>query len=205
MKKGLFVVVVLVLSYAILAVGNGMLGGTEAVAGASLTGTANGFGGEVSVTVTMDGSKIADVVATGSSETQGIGSNAIEQLPAKIVEANSTDVEVISGATVTSNAIIEAVNNALASNSAAGGASLTGTAEGFGGEVSVTVTMDGDKIVNVEATGSNETQGIGSNAIEQLPAKIVEANSTEVDAIAGATITSKAIKEAVNSALESAK
>ena len=65
--------------------------------------------------------------------------------------------------------------------------------------------MDGDKIVNVEATGSNETQGIGSNAIEQLPAKIVEANSTEVDAIAGATITSKAIKEAVNSALESAK
>ena len=115
MKKGLFVVVVLVLSYAILAVGNGMLGGTEAVAGASLTGTANGFGGEVSVTVTMDGSKIADVVATGSSETQGIGSNAIEQLPAKIVEANSTEVDAIAGATITSKAIKEAVNSALES------------------------------------------------------------------------------------------
>lgn len=205
MKKGLFVVVVLVLSYAILAVGNGMLGGSEASAGgeATLTGTAQGFGGEVSVTVTMDGSKIANVVATGASETQGIGSNAIEQLPAKIVEANSTEVDAVAGATVTSKAIIEAVNSALASNTA-GGATLTGTAQGFGGEVSVTVTMDGDKIANVEATGANETQGIGTNAIEQLPAKIVEANSTEVDVIAGASITSKAIIEAVNSALESA-
>ncbi len=207
MKKGLFIVIVLVLSYAILAVGNGMLGGNEAAAGgeATLTGTAQGFGGEVSVTVTMDGDKIANVVATGENETQGIGSNAIEQLPGKIVDANSTDVDVIGGASITSKAIIDAVNSALASNKTGGNAALTGTAQGFGGEVSVAVTMDGDKIVNVEATGENETQGIGSNAIEQLPGKIVEANSTEVDVIGGASITSKAIIEAVNNALESAK
>ena len=205
MKKGLFIVVVLVLSYAILTVGNGMLGGTETAAGgeATLTGTAQGFGGEVSVTVTMNGSKIINVVPVGANESSGIGSNAIEQLPAKIVEANSTEVEVISGATVTSNAIIEAVNNALATNASAGGETLTGTAEGFGGEVSVTVTMDGDKIVNVEPVGANETDGIGTMAIEQLPAKIVEANSTEVDVIAGATFTSNAIIEAVNNALAS--
>lgn len=115
MKKGLFVVVLLVLSYAILAVGNGMLGGAEAAGAATLTGTAEGFGGEVSVTVTMNGDKIANVEATGANETQGIGTNAIEQLPAKIVEANSTEVDVIAGASVTSKAIIEAVNSALES------------------------------------------------------------------------------------------
>lgn len=77
-------------------------------------GTAKGFGGEVKVTVAMDGDDIVEVIAIGDSETNGIGSNAIEQLPAKIAEADSTEVEVVSGATITSNAIIEAVNNALA-------------------------------------------------------------------------------------------
>ncbi|MGB4438518.1 MAG: FMN-binding protein, partial [Sedimentibacter sp.] len=55
---------------------------------------------------------------------------------------------------------------------------LTGIGKGFGGDVTVTVTKEGDKIVKVEAVGEKETQGIGSMAIEQLPAKIVEANST---------------------------
>lgn len=78
---------------------------------------------------------------------------------------------------------------------------LTGTAKGFGGDVTVTVTVNGDDITAVDAVGDSETQGIGSNAIEQLPALIVEADSTEVDAITGATVTSNAIKEAVNNAL----
>ena len=82
--------------------------------GATLEGPAEGFGGEVKVIVTKNGDDIVEVVAVGDSETNGIGSNAIEQLPTKIAEADSTEVEVVSGATVTSNAIIEAVNNALA-------------------------------------------------------------------------------------------
>lgn len=207
MKKGLFVILVLVLSYAILAVGNGMMGGPEAGAGgeAVLTGIAQGFGGEVSVTVTMAGDKIANVVAVGEDETQGIGSNAIDQLPGKIVEANSTDVDAVAGASVTSKAIIEAVNNALKSKASGEGTTLTGTAKGFGGDVIVTVTMDGDKIVKVEAQGPDETEGVGSTAIDQLPEKIVEVNSTDVDAVAGASITSNAIIDAVNNALELAK
>jgi uncharacterized protein with FMN-binding domain len=80
---------------------------------------------------------------------------------------------------------------------------LTGTAKGFGGDVTVTVVVDGDDIVSVEAVGGSETNGIGSNAIDQLPAKIVEADSTEVDGVSGATVTSNAIKEAVNAALAS--
>ncbi len=206
MKKGLIIVVVLVLSYAILTVGNGMLGGNEAVASGSetLTGSAEGFGGEVTVTVTTEGGKIVKVEAVGADETPGIGSNAIDELPEKIVEANSADVEVVAGATYTSKAIIEAVKNAMASSGGSGaGSTLTGTAEGFGGDVTVTVTMDGDKIAKVEAVGADETPGIGSNAIDELPEKIVEANSTEVDVVAGATYTSKAIIEAVNNALAS--
>lgn len=78
---------------------------------------------------------------------------------------------------------------------------LEGTAEGFGGEVKVTVTVNGDDITEVVAVGDSETQGIGSNAIEQLPAKIAEADSTEVDGVSGATVSSNAVKEAVNNAL----
>ena len=79
---------------------------------------------------------------------------------------------------------------------------LTGTAKGYGGDVTVTVTVDGDDIVSVEAIGEKETEGVGSKAIDELPAKIEEADSTDVDAVAGATVTSNAIKEAVDKALE---
>lgn len=83
--------------------------------GEKLTGKAQGFGGEVTVEVTVDGDKIVEVTAKGDSETEGIGSKAIEELPGKIKEANSADVEGVSGATVTSNAIIDAVKSALES------------------------------------------------------------------------------------------
>ncbi|MGD9567461.1 MAG: FMN-binding protein [Sedimentibacter sp.] len=210
MKKGILALVVIVLSYAILSVGMNLVGTT----GETFTGAAQGFGGEVSVSVLMDGDKIISVAATGASETQGIGSNAIDQLPAKIVEANSTDVDVVAGASVTSKAIIAAVNSALGIETAVEEpakedtteipeGALTGTAKGFGGDVTVYIVMDGDKIASVQAKGPDETQGIGSNAIDQLPAKIVEANSADVDVVAGATYTSKAIIEAVKTALAS--
>lgn len=82
---------------------------------------------------------------------------------------------------------------------------LTGTAQGYGGEVKVTVMVNGDDIVSVEAMGEKETQGVGSNAIEQLPDKIVEADSTDVEVVSGATVTSNAIKQAVDQALEGRK
>ena len=79
---------------------------------------------------------------------------------------------------------------------------LTGVGEGFGGEIKATVVMEGDKIISVEVVGEKETQGIGTPALEQLPAKIVEANSTEVDVISGATYTSNGIIYAVNNAID---
>ena len=77
--------------------------------------TADGFGGPVSVKVTFAGEDITEVEVTGDSETQGIGTNAIEQLPAAIVEADSADVvDAITGATVSYNAIIALVADAAA-------------------------------------------------------------------------------------------
>ncbi|MCD7819762.1 MAG: FAD-binding protein [Lachnospiraceae bacterium] len=76
----------------------------------------NGMGGDVVVKVTVDDNgTITAVEVISHSETEGIGTKAIEALPDKIVEAGSTDVDSISGATVTSKAILEAVDNALAS------------------------------------------------------------------------------------------
>lgn len=79
---------------------------------------------------------------------------------------------------------------------------LTASAQGYAGEVTVTVKVNGDDIVSVEAVGEDETQGVGSIAIEELPDKIEEADSTDVDGVSGATKTSDAIKQAVDKALE---
>ncbi len=76
-----------------------------------------------------------------------------------------------------------------------------GEGSGMGGAVVVRVTMDGDKIAQVEVVEHAETAGISDPAIEQMPGRIIEAQSAEVDAVAGATITSNAIKDAVKDAL----
>lgn len=76
-----------------------------------------------------------------------------------------------------------------------------GTAEGMGGMLTVKVTMDGDKIAKVEVVSHTETEGLSDPAIEKVPTAIVEAQSTDVETVSGATITSKAIIAAVNDAL----
>ena len=77
----------------------------------------------------------------------------------------------------------------------------TGQAQGYGGPLRVTVSVTGTDITSVSVTSHNETQGIGSRAIETLPERIVEADSIEVDGGSGATLTSNAIKEAVAQAI----
>ncbi len=113
------------------------------------------------------------------------------------MEANGTEVDVISGATYTSEGILQAVESALTPQAE----TLTGVGKGFGGEITVTVTVEDGKIVAVVAVGANETPGIGTPALDQLPTKIVEANGTQVDVIAGATYTSEGILQAVENAL----
>jgi fumarate reductase flavoprotein subunit len=76
-------------------------------------GKSEGRNGEISVTVIVKDSKISEVAINSSKESEGISDAAIEELPSHIVAINSPDVEIISGATVTSEGIIEAVKDAL--------------------------------------------------------------------------------------------
>lgn len=99
----------------------------------TLTGTSKGYGGELTVAVTMSGDKIESVEVTQSHETQQVAGEALTKIPAEIVAKNSTDVDVVSGATITSKAIMQAVKNAI-SGTAAGSSepALTGLSLGFG-------------------------------------------------------------------------
>jgi len=191
----------------------------------TVTGEAQGLGGPVKVEITATADKIIDVVATGDKETPGIGTKALEELPAAIISKNSIDVDAVSGATVTSDAIKEAARKALESadfgaaeekeskeetkkaedsKDASDSVKATGEAQGLGGPVKVEITATADKIIDLVATGDKETPGIGTKALEELPEAIISKNSLDVDAVSGATVTSDAIKEAAKKALESA-
>ena len=79
-----------------------------------------------------------------------------------------------------------------------------GVGQGIGGDVVVEVTADSTTLYDIQVLEQNETVGIGSIAVEQLPGAMVKANSIAVDGISAATVTSDAIKTAVRQALEEA-
>ena len=81
---------------------------------------------------------------------------------------------------------------------------FTGTAKGFGGDVSVTLTLTDGAITGCTAEGKDETQGVSSEAIAKMPGEIAESGSIAVDGVSGATVTSTAIKEAAAAALTAA-
>ena len=81
---------------------------------------------------------------------------------------------------------------------------FTATAKGFGGDVSVTLTLTDGAITGCTAEGKDETEGVGSQAIAKMPGAIAESGSIAVDGVSGATVTSTAIKEAAAAALTAA-
>ena len=195
----------------------------------TVTGTGAGKVGDVVVEVTADKSNIYSVKVLEQNETEGIGSLAVEQLPAAIVGANSVAVDSVSTATVTSEAIKAAVCSALKDAgftpadfgyveptpaptpeptpepapkpAASGTQTAQGSGNGIDGKIVVEVKADEGTIYEVNILEQNETPGIGSVAVEKLPAAIVEANSLDIDGITGATVSSTAIKTAVSEAL----
>lgn len=76
-----------------------------------------------------------------------------------------------------------------------------GEAQSFGGTLRVKVTMDGDKIAKIDILSHSDTAGVCNPAYDTVPGKIIDAQSTAVDAATGATISSKAIMAAVEDAL----
>lgn len=175
----------------------------------TITKTAKGFGGDVVVTVTVKEGKITEVKAEGKDETAGIGEKAIAELPTKIVEANSVEVDGISGATVTSNAIKSAVSAALqeASGKSAAVSFKPGTYEGeaYGNisTVGVKVTVTADKIESIEVVRQGETPVLYEAARDGVVSEILAQQSLAVDTVSGASVTSNAIIAAVKNALES--
>ena len=91
-----------------------------------------------------------------------------------------------------------------ASSTAGVSGEFTGTAKGMGGDVTVTLTLTDGKITGCTAEGKDETPGIGTMALEQLPGAIAESGSIAVDGVSTATITSNAIKEAAAAAITAA-
>ena len=81
---------------------------------------------------------------------------------------------------------------------------VTGTAKGFGGDVTVTLTVENGVITAAKAEGADETPGVGTPALEQLPAAMVAGNTVNVDVVAGATFTSNGVIEAAKAALVAA-
>lgn len=174
--------------------------------------TTKGFGGDVTVKLTYSDDKISKVEIEGNDETEGVGSLAIEQMPDSILEANSADVDTVSGATITSNAIITAAKMAIMQKTGETSAEIEFTpgtyssiVSGHQGEVQIETTFDESSITNVEVVSQNETYGIGygmdTTPVEVLPSKIVESQSLAVDTVTGATVTSNAIIEGVSDAV----
>ncbi|MFV0551977.1 MAG: FAD-binding protein [Anaerorhabdus sp.] len=77
--------------------------------------------------------------------------------------------------------------------------------DGQYGELKVQVTITSGKISDVKVVSNNETEEIAAGALEMIPEKIVAANSVEVDAISGATLTTNRIRTAVVDCLNQAK
>jgi NosR/NirI family nitrous oxide reductase transcriptional regulator len=175
------------------------------------TGVGQGKSPDLKVAVTIKDDKITNVEIVSNNETKG--KEALNTVPKEIIDTQSTSVDVVSGATMTSKGIMEAVNNALSqaeinisSTANDQGKYNNGTYNGIGQgkspDLKVAVTVKDDKITNVEIVSNNESKG--KEALEVIPKEIIEKQSTEVDAVSGATMTSKGIMMAVNDALSQA-
>ena len=175
-----------------------------------------GLGGAVTVTLTMDGDQISAVDIDASTETPAIGGAAAETLAQAILDAQSAEIEGVSGATITSDAVKKAAAKAL--EQAAGGGSeeaadegltftpgtYSATADGYNGPVSLDVTFDETSITDITVTASAETAQVGTVAYDLLIPAIIEANGVGVDGVSGATFTGRALKTAVAAAAEEA-
>lgn len=213
MKKTLCILLVLMLTLSMCAMAE------------PLTGTAAGFGGDVTVTLTMDGDKIVDCAIEAPGETPEVGGAALEELAAQVVAAGSADIDGVSGATFTSEGVRGAVKAALGETSATGEktalipGTYTGSANGMNDRVEVTLTVTEDAITAAEVTYQQETKGIGAPLLNKndeqldnggkipslvLPEQIVEHQSLNVDIVTGATVTSRAVLAAAADALQQA-
>ncbi|MDO4174324.1 MAG: FMN-binding protein, partial [Eubacteriales bacterium] len=203
------------------------------------TGTAPGFGGDITVSVTIEGGKMTAIeIVSAAGETPSYLSRA-KKIIDTMLETQSADVDVVSGATYSSNGIINAVKNALVkasggtvsettgssglgggANGGGGGGSTsstaftdgdykdgtyTGSASGYGGTITVSVSISGGKIASISVvSASGETASYLAKA-KGVISKVISAQSPNVDVVSGATYSSNGILNAIKQALNKAK
>lgn len=179
------------------------------------TAAARGYGGEVTVTMTFDENQITDVTIVGDQETTGIGSEAIEKMPAQILEAQSAEVDGISTASFSTGAVKKAAADCIAQakGETAGEVRMapgqyTAYSESFrpGDGLHVTVEVSETEILNitVDTQNTSDTCTILQSAVDRMIPRMLEWQSVNVDAVCGATVSSNAIKAASEKAVAEA-
>jgi len=198
------------------------------------TASAQGFAGPVAVAVDLDETGAITAITIGDdsfAETPGFGAKALEdsfkaQFIGKTLPLTDADVDMIAGATITSKAVIKALNAAggfaeepaptaepeVVETVAVTGDVYTASAQGFAGPVAVEVTVDNNTITAIKIGDDKfaETPGFGAKALEdafqnQFVGKTLPVTAADIDAIAGATITTNAVLEAINAAVPAAE
>ncbi len=178
-------------------------------------GSAEGFMGPLEVEVVVAGGKVTSVKVLSNQDTPEVAGPALSGIPKAIVEQQIADVDAVSGASFTSKGIIAAVKDALKAFATVAGESVIdiskiadgaykGSGEGFHGAIEVEVKVATGKITSVTVLSNQETPDVAGGALANLPKTIVSEQRLDVDAVSGATYTSKGILEAVKNALAGA-
>lgn len=179
--------------------------------------TMTGFGGDVTVTLTVFEGGITDCRISGDHETPDTGGRAIKVMQKRIIEAGTAKVDGVSGATSTSRAVLRAAAKAYndATGVKAGEVKMMPgeyTAYGTGHwgirKLPVTITVNETSLLKIEVPkdrfAHEETEVILQSVKDKLFSRIIESQSLNVDAIAGATASSNAVKQAIESGLKEA-
>lgn len=169
------------------------------------------------IKVVLSETEILEIEVLEHEETDGIADEALNEFPQRIVDSQDLTLDVVSGATITSNAIVDGVKKAIkeAGGNEADFGEVTGevafkpgvysgSAEGHNGKIHVDIEVSEDEILKIEVKEHDETDHVAKHAFEYIPNKIVEKQSINVDTVTGATVTSAGLKNAVKDAVKAA-
>ena len=168
----------------------------------------SGHNKDIKIDTTFKGNSIVKIEAK-HEETKGLGDTAINQTIKTIIEKQSTDIDTISGATVSSKALLDGVKETesmakgepkkLVNTFKAG--TYTSTVTGHNGEMTVKVDFSTDKIKDIKVDHV-ESNGIGTAAIDIIVSEVLNNQSLAVDSVSGATVTSNALIMGINNCVE---
>ncbi len=165
------------------------------------TGKGQGAYGEIEIKVFVEDNFIEDIIIVEHSDTENIAEPAFEELTEKVINEQSTEVDIITDATVSSQGFLEALEDAL---SKARRVPKIGSGQGMNGEIVIGLIDDDNQIKEIFIVEHSDTENVAEPAFEELTEKVINEQSTEVDTISGATASSQGFLEALEDALKEA-